>query len=70
MCWIHSGTDWVRKFLKEDDTLLDRYRGAYASLTEKKIEGASHMMHHDQPERFAILIEDFLSATSEMRLPE
>ena len=62
VCWIHSGTDWVRKFMKEDDTLLERYRNAYKSLTEKRIEGASHMMHHDQPEKFARAIEEFLTA--------
>ena len=59
--WIHSGTDWVRKFLKEDDQLLDQYRASYAQLTECRIEGASHMMHQDQPSEFARAIEDFLS---------
>jgi len=59
--WIHSGSDWVRKFLKEDDQLLDRYRASYAQLTECRIEGASHMMHHDKPEAFAQAIEDFLN---------
>jgi len=59
--WIHSGSDWVRKFLKEQDDLLERYRASYARLSEVRIEGASHMMHHDQPEKFACAIEDFLS---------
>jgi len=59
--WIHSGTDWVRKFLKENDQLLDQYRASYAQLTECRIEGASHMMHHDQPEAFARAVEDFLA---------
>jgi pimeloyl-ACP methyl ester carboxylesterase len=59
--WIHSGTDWVRKFLKENDQLLDEYRASYAQLTECRIEGASHMMHHDQPMKFARAITDFLS---------
>lgn len=59
--WIHSGTDWVRKFLKENDQLLDLYRSSYARLTECRIEGASHMMHHDQPEQFAQALENFLS---------
>ena len=59
--WIHSGSDWVRKFLKEQDDLLEQYRASYAQLSEVRIEGASHMMHHDQPEAFARAIEDFLA---------
>ena len=62
--WIHSGTDWVSRFLKEDDQMLEKYRASYAQLTERKIEGASHMMHHDQPEKFAHVIEDFLGKHS------
>jgi pimeloyl-ACP methyl ester carboxylesterase len=31
-------------------------------LTQASIEDAGHMMHHDQPERLAALIEEFLSA--------
>ena len=60
--WIHSGSDWVRKFLKENDDLLELYRESYGQLTERRIEGASHMMHHDQPEEFARVIEDYLAA--------
>ena len=59
--WIHSGTDWVKKFLKDDEQLLDRYRSSYAQLTECSIEDASHMMHHDQPAKFARAITEFLS---------
>lgn len=59
--WIHSSTDWIKRFLREDEQLLDQYRNAYAQLTECTIEGASHMMHHDQPVEFARAIEDFLS---------
>lgn len=59
--WMHSDGDWVRRFLKEDDQLLEKYRASYARLSECKISGASHMMHHDQPEKFADAIENFLS---------
>lgn len=60
--WIHSGTDWVKRFLKEDEQLLERYRTSYAQLTECSIEDASHMMHHDQPAAFARVIEDYLAS--------
>jgi pimeloyl-ACP methyl ester carboxylesterase len=62
--WIHSSTDWVKRFLKEDDQLLEKYRSAYGQLTECRIEGASHMMHHDQPVKFAKVIENFLGKHS------
>jgi pimeloyl-ACP methyl ester carboxylesterase len=62
--WIHSATDWISRFLKEDDQMLQQYRASYAEMTECKIEGASHMMHHDQPEKFAQVIEDFLGKHS------
>ena len=60
--WIHSGTDWVKRFLKDNEQLLDQYRNAYTNLTECSIDGASHMMHHDQPEQFARAIEDFFNS--------
>jgi pimeloyl-ACP methyl ester carboxylesterase len=58
--WIHSATDWINRFLKEDDQMLEKYRTSYPDMTECRIEGASHMMHHDQPEKFAQVIEAFL----------
>ncbi|NIO42557.1 MAG: alpha/beta fold hydrolase [Burkholderiales bacterium] len=67
--WIHSAGDWVRKFLKENDQLLNAYRSSYAHLTECRIEGASHMMHHDQPEKFAAAIEDFLDCRAAQGSP-
>ncbi len=35
-------------------------RAAFRDLRYVTIEGAGHMLHHDQPERVARLIEDFL----------
>lgn len=58
--WIHSGTDWVARFMKGDTETVDAYRASYRQLAECRIEGASHMMHHDQPEAFAQAIEKFL----------
>ena len=42
---------------------LDEYRERLRhvpQLTEAHIDAAGHMLHHDQPERLAALIEDFL----------
>lgn len=57
----------------EDDSLAAYWGGRYpradleerlavlAQLRRARIENAGHMLHHDQPERLARLIEDFLS---------
>jgi pimeloyl-ACP methyl ester carboxylesterase len=57
--WMLSDGDWIRKFIK-DEAALDAYRAAYRNRSECRIEGAGHMMHHDQPRAFARAIEHFL----------
>lgn len=37
-------------------------RGAFRNLRYVTVQGAGHMLHHDQPERAARLIEEFLRA--------
>jgi pimeloyl-ACP methyl ester carboxylesterase len=39
---------------------LAERKGAFRNRREVELEAAGHMMHHDQPERLARLIEDFL----------
>jgi pimeloyl-ACP methyl ester carboxylesterase len=36
-------------------------RGAFANLRHVTLPEAGHMLHHDQPEALARLIEDFLA---------
>jgi pimeloyl-ACP methyl ester carboxylesterase len=52
----------MMKWMKGDKTSLDSYRSCYRSLQEQTIADAGHMMHHDQPARFAHAIESFLVA--------
>jgi pimeloyl-ACP methyl ester carboxylesterase len=54
--------EWMMKWMKGDKALLDSYRACYRSLHEETIAHAGHMMHHDQPERFAHAVESFLLA--------
>jgi pimeloyl-ACP methyl ester carboxylesterase len=63
--WISSSGDWLQRFMKGDEQTIASYREAYRNLSECRIEGASHMMHHDQPERFAQAIEAFLTKAPE-----
>ena len=39
---------------------IDRRRHVIPNVTEVLIKDAGHMLHHDQPEALASLIEDFL----------
>lgn len=39
-------------------------RGAFGNLRYVTVQGAGHMLHHDQPEQAARLIEEFLRAES------
>lgn len=40
---------------------IDRRMGHLANVTPKMMPGAGHMLHHDQPELLARMIEDFLA---------
>lgn len=44
-----------------DGQEIARRRAALASCRVETIDGAGHMLHHDQPERVAQLIEEFLA---------
>lgn len=48
---------WGPSFSRED---FDRGLAAVPQLRRAVIEGAGHMLHHDQPEALAAAVEDFL----------
>ena len=60
--WLWGDGEWMMKWMKGDKALLDGYRSCYRSLREQTIADAGHMMHHDQPGRFANAVETFLRA--------
>jgi pimeloyl-ACP methyl ester carboxylesterase len=47
--------------LKDTPEQLAERKGAYRDRREEVLEDCGHMMHHDQPQRLARLIEDFLT---------
>jgi len=47
--------------MKDMPEQLAERKGAFRDRREVELEDAGHMMHHDQPERLARLIEDFLT---------
>ena len=54
-----NDSEMLAKWITEDDyrQRLSHFR----NLTQARIDDAGHMMHHDQPERLAALIEDFVA---------
>ena len=58
--WIHSDSSWLKNFMKNQFSEIDVYRKAFDKLTETTIKESSHMMHLDQPKKFARTIENFL----------
>jgi pimeloyl-ACP methyl ester carboxylesterase len=49
--------------LKDVPEELAQRKAAFRTATEATLEDCGHMMHHDQPERLARLIEEFLLQT-------
>jgi pimeloyl-ACP methyl ester carboxylesterase len=62
--WLWGDESGVAKLAGVDGAQLDRYRACYASLAEKTIAAAGHMMHLDQPAAFAQAIEDVMADDS------
>ena len=71
-CWrsVTAPVLWIEGEDSQNGSLLrvsaaDRgaRKACFSNLTERVIPEAGHMMHHDQPERVAALIEAFLFAT-------
>ncbi len=58
--WVDAAQSDIQKRMKlAADDYADR-RNAHRNLRYVTVEGAGHMLHHDQPERVAQLIEEFL----------
>jgi pimeloyl-ACP methyl ester carboxylesterase len=60
--WVDAGGSDTLKRLGLDAAQHAERRAAFASLKYTTIENAGHMLHHDQPEAVARVIEEFLLA--------
>ena len=59
--WVDAeGSDTLQR-LKLDDAQHAERRGAFANVEYVTVRGAGHMLHHDQPEQTARLVERFLA---------
>jgi pimeloyl-ACP methyl ester carboxylesterase len=57
---IASETDIISKWLKEDDATFAMRKKQFAQYFEATVQNAGHMLHHDQPQALAKIIETFL----------
>lgn len=69
-CWrrvtapvlLVSGRDsHIPGWMKDTPEQLAERKAAFPNLREAELENCGHMMHHDQPERLAALLEEFLA---------
>jgi pimeloyl-ACP methyl ester carboxylesterase len=59
--WVWGDGEWMRRWFKSGEEDLAERRAAFADLAEVRLPDCGHMMHHDQPERLAQVLEDFLA---------
>jgi len=58
--WVVGAESNAVEFLKLSPQDLAARKSCFQRLTERVIPEAGHMLHHDQPERLAAVIEEFL----------
>jgi len=59
--WVWGDGQWMRQWLKGKEADLEERRAAFKNLTECTLADAGHMMHHDQPEALATVLERFFT---------
>jgi len=60
--WVDAAESAIPGRMKLSPEDFAERRAAYRDLRHATVPEAGHMLHHDQPERVAQLIEDFLGA--------
>src|SRR6266699_343426 len=58
--WVVGAESKAPEMLKLSGADLAARKACFRQLSEHVISGAGHMVHHDQPERLAEVIEEFL----------
>jgi pimeloyl-ACP methyl ester carboxylesterase len=60
--WVEADESDTLRRMKLDPAEQAERRSAFRDLRHATVRGAGHMLHHDQPEAVARLVEDFLRA--------
>ena len=59
--WVEAAESDTLKRMKMDPAQQAERRAAFPNLRHETVKQAGHMLHHDQPEAVARLIEEFLT---------
>ena len=59
--WVEAAESDTLKRMKMDAAQQAERRAAFPNLRHETVKDAGHMLHHDQPEAVARLIEEFLA---------
>ena len=60
--WVEGADSQSRARLRIDGAAYEDRKRCFAALTARTIADAGHMLHHDQPEQLAQVVEEFLRA--------
>jgi pimeloyl-ACP methyl ester carboxylesterase len=60
MLWVEGADSQSLKWLRLDAAAYETRKTCFATLVSRTIPDAGHMLHHDQPQRLAAAIEEFL----------
>ncbi len=58
--WLRGDASSAPGWRSDDTSQFDERKAAFTHLTESVIADCGHMLHHDQPQKMASAIEDFL----------
>jgi pimeloyl-ACP methyl ester carboxylesterase len=58
--WVEGAESETLKFLRIDRAAYEARKNRFAGLVAATVADAGHMLHHDQPQALARIVEDFL----------
>ena len=58
--WVEGGESQTLARLRIEGAELEERKRCFATLTTRTLAEAGHMLHHDQPEQLAQMVEEFL----------
>jgi pimeloyl-ACP methyl ester carboxylesterase len=61
--WVAGSDSWIRDWLKDSPEEFNQRKEAFKNFSEIVIAECGHMLHLDQPEQVAKVIENFLEVT-------
>jgi pimeloyl-ACP methyl ester carboxylesterase len=58
--WVEAAESETLRFLRIDRAAYEARKTCFKNLVAATVADAGHMLHHDQPQRLAQIVEDFL----------